>query len=221
MPPCGGGMEINMELSKEEWLRMSKSFDAVENQLLELAYTILMKNVYEAEGHPWSPYRCISPARCLEEPGKNGFMVIWNWDTAFHSIGVSRWDTALAREGLLGFMQYQKESGIFPDVIFENGSIADTFSKPPVLAWACVIVYKRENDIEFLKKVYPMLVKNESYWMKKRCQDSLLFYDAEDSKDDKDYELHVRYESGWENSIRWDKTITDMWPIDLNCFMVI
>ena len=76
MPPCGGGMEINMKLSKEEWLRMSKSFDAVENQLLELAYTILMKNVYEAEGHPWSPYRCISPARCLEEPGKNGFMGI-------------------------------------------------------------------------------------------------------------------------------------------------
>lgn len=179
-----------------------------------------MKNVYDADGHPWSPYRCISPARQLSPEG-NGFHGIWNWDSAFHSVGVSRWDTALAREGLLGFMQYQKENGLFPDVIFENGIIADTFSKPPVLSWSCVTVYKREKDMDFLKKVYPMLVKNEEYWVKNRMHDGLLFYGCEDSKDDADYELHVRYESGWDNSVRWDKSITDMWPIDLNCFMVM
>lgn len=209
-----------MYLTKEEWLDKNKGLNERNNRLLELAYTILMNNVYEAEGHPWSPYRCISPARCLG-PGKDGFFGIWNWDTAFHSAGVSRWDTGLAREGLLGFMQYQKENGMFPDVMFEDGRLADTFSKPPVLATSCEIVYKRDKNMDFLKKVYPMLVKNESYWTEKRCHDGLLFYDAEDSKGDKDYELHVRYESGWDNSVRWDKTITDMWPIDLNCFMVM
>lgn len=209
-----------MYLSKEEWLAQNKGANETENRLLELAYTILMKNVYEAEGYPWSPYRCISPARCFD-PKEGGFMGIWNWDSAFHAAGVSRWDTALARECLLGFMQFQKENGLFPDVIFEDGRKADTFSKPPVLGWACEIVYKREKNLDFLKKVYPMLVKNESYWMEKRYDNGLLYYDAEDSREDPDYELHVRYESGWDNSVRWDRTITDLWPIDLNCFMVM
>lgn len=209
-----------MNLSKEEWLAQNNSIDETEKQLLELAYTIFMKNVYEAEGYPWSPYRCISPARCFDEV-KSCFKGIWNWDSAFHAVGVSRWDTALARECLLGFMQFQKESGLFPDVIFEDGRKADTFSKPPLLGWACEIVYKREKDLDFLKKVYPMLVKNEAYWMEKRCDNGLLHYDAEDSRDDPDYELHVRYESGWDNSVRWDQAIVDLWPIDLNCFMVM
>lgn len=78
----------------------------------------------------------------------------------------SRWDTALAKEALLGFMQFQKENGLFPDVMFESGVLVDQFSKPPVLGWACEIVYKRDKDREFLQKVYPMLVKNEAYWVK-------------------------------------------------------
>lgn len=209
-----------MNLSKEEWLLENRRADETENRLLDLAYTILMRNVYDAEGHPWSPYRCISPARQLA-PNEGGFHGIWNWDTAFHSAGVSRWDTKLAREGLLGFMQFQKENGLFPDVIFEDGRIADTFSKPPVLSWSCEIVYKREKDLEFLKKVYPMLVRNENYWTEHRMSDGLLFYGCEDSKDDPNYELNIRYESGWDNSVRWDKNIVDMWAIDLNCFMVM
>lgn len=209
-----------MHLFKEEWLAQNKRADEMEDELLERAYSILMKNVYEAEGYPWSPYRCISPARCFEHQ-KGGFMGIWNWDSAFHAVGVSRWDTALARECLLGFMQFQKESGLFPDVIYEDGNKVDTFSKPPVLGWACEIVYKRDKNIDFLKKVYPVLVKNENYWIEKRCDRGLLHYDAEDGKEDPDYDLHVKYESGWDNSVRWDQTITDFWAIDLNCFMVM
>ena len=194
-----------MYLPKQEWLNAEKQTGEVENHLLNLAYTILMNNVYGADGYPWSPYRCISPARSL--PGFAGaFTGIWNWDSAFHAVGVSRWDTALAREALLGFMQFQKENGLFPDVIFEKGTLVDQFSKPPVLGWACEIVYKRDINIEFLQKVYPMLVKNEVYWVENRMRDGLLHYDSED-KGSKDYELHVRYESGWDNSVRWTKTL--------------
>ena len=104
--------EIFMYLSKQEWLNAEKQTGEVENHLLNLAYTILMNNVYGADGYPWSPYRCISPARSL--PGFAGaFTGIWNWDSAFHAVGVSRWDTALAREALLGFMQFQKKTVCF------------------------------------------------------------------------------------------------------------
>lgn len=208
-----------MYLSKQEWLNVEMQNNETENHLLNLAYNILMSNVYEPEGYPWSPYRCISPARNL--PGFAGsFTGVWNWDSAFHAVGVSRWDTALAREALLGFMQFQKDNGLFPDVIFENGKLVDQFSKPPLLGWACEIVYKRDKSIEFLQKVYPMLVKNETYWVKNRMTGGLLHYDSED-KGSKNYEVNVRYESGWDNSVRWDKNIVDMWAIDLNCFMVM
>ena len=70
-----------MYLSKQEWLNAEKQTGEVENHLLNLAYTILMNNVYGADGYPWSPYRCISPARSL--PGFAGaFTGIWNWDSA-------------------------------------------------------------------------------------------------------------------------------------------
>ena len=206
-----------MVLSKNEWLENNRQEEY--NGLLNLAYTTLMKNVYEDHGYLWSPYRCISPGRALSPDG-DGFRGIWNWDTAFHSVGVSRWNPELAREGLLGYMQFQKENGLFPDVIWEHGGISDAFSKPPVLAWACEIVYKREKNTEFLKKVYPMLVKNERYWVEHRCDRGLFFYDSED-RGSEDYELHARYESGWDNAVRWDDGIVNKWAIDLNCFMVM
>lgn len=210
---------FSLYLSKEEWLNQNKRESETENHLLNLAFTILTNNVYEDNGYPWSPYRCISPAR-KTETSNTCFPGVWNWDSAFHAVGVSRWDSALAREALLGFMQFQKDSGLFPDVMFETGRLVDAFSKPPVLGWSCEIVYKRDKNIEFLKKVYPMLVKNEKYWTTHRQKDGLFHYDSED-KDSKDYELHVRFESGWDNSVRWDKTAADMWAIDLNCFMVM
>lgn len=46
-----------MYLSKEEWLSTEKRTDETENRLLNLAYTTLMNNAYEADGYPWSPYR--------------------------------------------------------------------------------------------------------------------------------------------------------------------
>lgn len=100
-----------MFISKEEWLDKNKRKSDMENSLLERTYTTLMGNVYDKDGYRWSPYRCITP-------GKGSFTGIWNWDTAFHSIGVSRWDTDLAKDGILGFTQFQDEKGKFPDIIF-------------------------------------------------------------------------------------------------------
>ena len=184
-----------------------------DKELCERAYQILMENVYPDEGYLWSPYRCISP-------GKTHFTGIWNWDSAFHAVGVSRWDTELSKESILGFFQFQREDGLLPDVICESGEIIGSFSKPPLFAWATEIVYKRDNNIDFLKEAYPVLVKNLNYWEQNRCYEGLFFYDA-DNKEKDDYLKRVKFESGWDNSVRWDKGITEYWAIDLNCFMVM
>ncbi len=202
-----------MFYTKEEFLKQNRRTAAVENDLLARTYDTIMGNVYEDHGYPWSPMRCITP-------GKVCFDGIWNWDSGFHAMGVSRWDTALARECLLGFMRFQCENGMFPDVIWENGNVERRLSKPPVLSWACSVVYRRDRNIDFLKEVYPRLVRSEEHWVRDRSDRGLFFYDAED-KDGKDYLLHVRYESGWDNSVRWDDGIVEKYPVDLNCFAVL
>ncbi len=200
-------------MNRSEWSCFSKTFGDREADLLMRSYDTLMGNVYANEGFQWSPYRCISPAM-------NEFPGVWNWDSAFHSVGVSRWDTELAKESVLGFLQFQRDDGLLPDVIWEEGGIVDTFSKPPLFAWATERIYKQDNDIEFLKTVYPKLVFNEKYWVEHRSLNGLFYYDADDKETD-DYLRRVKYESGWDNSPRWDNGITEYWAIDLNCFMVM
>lgn len=185
----------------------------LEQTLLGRAYETLQKNIYDPRGYPWSPYRLVSP-------GRPRFPGVWNWDTAFHSYGIARWDPQLAREGILGFLQFQGENGLLPDVVFEDGRVATTYSKPPVFAWAAWRVYQREPDRSFLEQVYPALVKNAAFWERERCDRGLFYYDSAD-RDGPEYEKHIRYESGWDNSVRWDCFIGDQWPVDLNCFMVM
>ena len=78
-------------------------------RLLERAYDNIMQNVSPAEGMPWSPYRGITPGRNGAFPG------VWNWDSAFHAMCVSRWDPALAVEALKAIMQYQRADGMFAE----------------------------------------------------------------------------------------------------------
>ena len=205
-------MEVFMET-----IAKNRSFEKLiskrDRELTERAYGTLMGNIYTEKCYLWSPFRCLSP-------GKKHFRGIWNWDSAFHAIGLSRWDTELAKESILGFIQFQREDGLFPDVIRTNGTIVSEYSKPPVLAWAATVIYERDEKKDFLEKTYPVFVKNMIYWENHRCDRGLFHYDSDD-KDSADYQLHVKYESGWDNSVRWDKGITEYYAIDLNCFMVM
>ena len=200
-------------MNAAEWKNYSEQFSERDSQLLKRTYETLMNNVYTEGGFLWSPYRCVTP-------GKGVFPGIWNWDSAFHAVGLSRWDTELAKESIMGFLQFQRENGIIPDLVYETDEVIDTYCKPPVFAWATEIVYKRDKDIEFVKQVYPKLCLNEQFWCDKRSYEGLFYYDA-DNKEADDYITRVRYESGWDNSVRWDDGITEYWAIDLNCFMVM
>lgn len=187
-----------------------------EKIIFDKAERILISNRYTSNRFKWGSFRMISPSQ-------GHFLGVWNWDSAFHAIGMIDIDMEIAKEQILGFLQFQKEDGLLPDVIWENGQIVDTFSKPPVMAYASAKVYEACKDIEFLKEVYPKLVLNERFWTEKRMNNGLFHYDANrsDGCDDKEYNVRVRYETGWDNSPRWDGVPQDLWSIDLNCFMVM
>lgn len=203
------------------WLKdKEKELSEKEFALVKKAAEMLRNNICEGSEYPWYPYRCIVPFGGLPiSSPQNG---IWNWDSAFHAIGVLRWDADLAKEQILGFSQYQSENGMFADVKRGNGETMDYSSKPPVLPWAAAEVYKKTKDLNFIECLYPKFIKNEEFWRRERFYKGMFHYGANMNKTPfGEIDLFVRYESGWDDSVRWDKPCADYWPIDLNCYAVM
>jgi len=214
---------------RKMWLnKYEKGVSARDFRLLDKASRILMQNVVpQEENGLWNPYRGICPSYTKKET-KTGlhtcFPGIWNWDSAFHMVGVSRFDGELAQEQMEAFFLFQKEDGMLPDVIFtpERGSrIMDQYGKPPVWAWALEQADRRCPDDGFLKKMYPKLVLNENFWRTQRFNeaDGLFFYSTSEQGEMR--LTYIGWESGLDDSIRFDDgDIEYMYPIDLNCFMI-
>ena len=213
---------------REKWLkRYENTVSDRDYRILDKASRILVQNVApNKEGVLWNPYRAITPSmtRRPNKPEWVYFGGIWNWDSAFHMVGVSRFDKRLAQEQMEAFFLFQKENGMLPDVIRlpeHNNQIMDQYGKPPVWAWALEQLDRRQPDDEFLKKMYPKLVKNESFWRTERYndKDGLFFYSTSETGEKRD--TYIRWESGLDDSVRFDdKNIEFLYPIDLNCFMI-
>lgn len=214
---------------RKKWLkRYEGNVSARDFRILDKASRILTQNeVPQEEGALWNPYRGICPSYTKKEiKGKicTNFPGIWNWDSAFHMVGLSRFDGELAQEQMEAFFRFQKEDGMLPDVIFtperDNG-IMDQYGKPPVWAWAMARMDKACPDNRFLATMYPKLVLNENFWRTQRFNeaDGLFFYST--SEQGKMRLTYMGWESGLDDSIRFDDgAIEYMYPIDLNCFMI-
>ena len=202
-----------MLLTKEEWLS-GKPVSERDKTILGAAYEVLKKNTIHSKNAPWGDVPVVSPwsGPCAG---------IWNWDSGFHAMTVSRFDTPLAKSCIDAFTAFQLPFGMFPDVIHVDGRICDNYGKPPVLPWATLIVFRRDGDRDFLRRNFDRYVKNASFWEENRCDRGLFYYSAQQHPEAEDY-LHPRWESGWDNSPRWDEfPIVDLFAIDLNCYMVL
>ena len=97
-----------MVLTKEEWLApLSSKHAARDMTLLDAAYEVLKKNTVHSPDAPWGDVPVISPwsGPCAG---------IWNWDSAFHAMTVSRFDTQLAKSCIDDFTAFQldRKSGV-------------------------------------------------------------------------------------------------------------
>lgn len=203
-----------VKMTKEQWLEQYKGKVSERDMaLLARAHDVLSTNTVHSPDAPWGDVPVISPwsGECAG---------IWNWDSAFHAMTVSRFDTELAKNCIDCFMMYQKENGLLPDVILVSGRIVDNYGKPPVMPWATCLVYENSGDREFLRRNYDRFVKHEEFMVRERSDRGLFFYSAQQNPEKDDY-LHPRWESGWDNSPRWDDGIVNLWPVDLNCYMVL
>lgn len=194
-------------------IRYKNGISERDASLLDRAVEILEENKYYEMNKFFDGKTMISP-------GRNFFEGIWNWDSGFHAVGVSRFDPKLATDQIEGFLDHIMPDGMLPDLVRLDGYDELHSSKPPVLASCALEVYKNTSDLEFLKRVYKKLALNESFWRSQRSDGRLFYYSYYRKGTEKECLTWTKFESGWDNSVRWDKGIYEYYPVDLNCFML-
>lgn len=168
-----------------------------------------------AQAWPWHSCRAARPSS-MEFAG------VWNWDCAFMALAMCKWDVELARDQFRIFMKTQRQNGQYIDCWTIKEGIFDGCTKPPVLGWAVWAAERTQHDERFLGDAYASLKLNMKWWdsSRRRSNDRLYHYDG-NATDEKTRQLYAGWESGMDDSPRWDKKPWQIWPVDLNAYMVI
>lgn len=156
----------------------------------------------------------------------NGF---WSWDSWKHAVGLSYYNSDLAKKQMKLMFAFQKEDGFIVDCVYRDTTIeAHNYrdTKPPLSAWAVANIYDKDNDLEFIKYIYPKLKNYHYWWYSKRDhdQDGLCEYGSTDGS-----LVAAKWESGMDNAIRFDNSIIlknkegayslDQESVDLNAYL--
>ena len=138
------------------------------------------------------------------------------------ALAMCKWDVELAREQFRLFQKTQRKDGQYIDCWKTDSGMFDGCSKPPVFGWAVWATERVRHDEEFLESAYASLKANMSWWdsARRRPGDVLYHYDG-NSNDDEQRRLYAGWESGMDDSPRWDGRPWQMWPVDLNAYMII
>ena len=149
-------------------------------------------------------------------PSKAKYLGIWNWDACFHAVAFRHVDPALARDQLRTILAHQLPNGMVPDAVYDGGVIdyldhpvKGEVTKPPVIAWAALKLHETDPNIEFLGRIYPSLVRWNSWWFMMNDDDA-----------DGLVQYNHPYSSGLDDSPLWDHGLPVESP-DINTYLCI
>ena len=149
-------------------------------------------------------------------PTKAFYLGVWLWDSALHAIAFRHADPELARNQLRVMLAHQLSDGMLPDAIFDEGVVSEInhpfsgkVTKPPIMAWAALKIHETAPDLDFLREIYPALVRCIDWW----------FTQNDDDADGLVQYKHP-YSSGLDNSPLWDHGMPIESP-DINTYLNI
>jgi hypothetical protein len=152
----------------------------------------------------------------------------WSWDSCFISIGYSRYDQDRAEKEMLSLFEGQWANGMLPHILFRGGKgyfpaaeywktelsefspgiKTSGITQPPVHALAALHIYKNCSDNKraksFLKKIFPKIQLFHRYLLTKR-----------DPENSGLATIFHPWESGLDNSLRWDEPLARIKVEDL------
>lgn len=149
-------------------------------------------------------------------PSKVHYVGVWQWDAFFHALAYRHVDMKLAKDQLRIVLDHQREDGMIPDAVHDEGVITRlTFpveadvTKPPLIAWAAWKLYEFDGDREFLDEIYEPIVRWNAWWFK---------YNDLDGNGLCEYQ-HP-FSSGLDDSPLWDEGMPVESP-DLNTYLCL
>jgi putative isomerase len=135
-------------------------------------------------------------------PSWQAFQGFWAWDSWKQAVALSLFAPGIAKNQIRAMFAYQDDAGMVPDKIGVDPR-SDNFrdTKPPLAAWAVWKIYLATGDENFLREMYPKLVRYHRWWYAKRDHDrnGLCEFGSTDGT-----EVAARWESGMDNAARFD-----------------
>lgn len=105
-------------------------------------------------------------------PATNRFDAFWAWDSWEHAAALSIFNPWLAKQQMLVMFDEQTPEGMVIDLLsIDKKENNKACSKPPIASWGTYMVYQRTKDAEFLKEMYPKLIKFHQWRFKYRDHD--------------------------------------------------
>lgn len=114
-------------------------------------------------------------------PSVQSYPYQWFWDSCFHAIILCYFNIADAKKELLSLVAKQFDNGMIPHMIYWKKksktdfpiirwgkSDTSTITQPPMLAYAVWQIYQKDQDKEFITKIYPKLVRLYHYFLAER-----------------------------------------------------
>lgn len=170
----------------ERWLTLKK-------QVLELMF----KNRRQVAGYQYTV------------PSTQTYPYQWLWDSCFHAIILTHFNTRDAKKELLSLVSRQFDNGLIPHMIYwEKYTKTDfpviewgkpdtsTITQPPMLAYAVWRIYQKGKDQKFVQEIYPSLSRYYRYLIEER-----------DPRKNHLIGIVNPDESGEDNSPRFDKPL--------------
>lgn len=160
--------------------------------------------------------------------GYSGFYGFWSWDSWKQAYALVNFAPELAKSNILSMFDFQNDRGMIADCVYFNDSDNNwRDTKAPLAAWAVWEIYKKTKDLEFVRTMYPKLVKYHRWWYQYRDsnKNGLCEYGSTDGS-----LIAAKWESGMDNAIRFDNTRmiknsdNDEWTmnqesVDLNSYL--
>lgn len=121
-------------------------------------------------------------------PANREYTFQWYWDTAFHAIVLSHFDTLRAKNEIRNFLKAQWDNGFLPHIIFWGkkkmlphwayieSAISirprtTSITQPPIFPISVEKIFQKDHDRDFLKEVLPSLAKNHRWLLENRDVD--------------------------------------------------
>ena len=207
-PPTPAPFSSIREHSRRKWINWFTQVPEVSGKYRDTyyyAWWVLANNLVDPRGLLQHPALM---------PSKAKYLGVWNWDAAFHAFGLRHGYPELARDQLRLILEHQRQDGMLPDAVYDQGVIdwidhphPGAVTKPPVMAWAALKLHRSHPDQGFLKEIYPALVRWNRWWISRADDSGLAQY-------------HHPYSSGLDDSPLWDYDFPVTSP-ELNTYLVI